>query len=519
MRTWMIAATISVLAMAGAARGVEVSGEVKDPDKNYPKGSDFKLTGDTVFKGNCQMGNLDVGGYKLTVHSRGVTVNGVISGAGSIVWDQSWNSVLKGDKPNTFSGPFALNAGRITLAKAAGVDAIAGDFELNESIVVFGASNQIKDGVKVTLAGKKGESKIQLQGCQDRVGPLDLQCHSYIELDKNKPGPGSIAFADSSAVKWAPAATLTIVGWAEGKGRVSFGANDKGLTAAQLAKVGFLDPAGKPAGTYHAKITSAGILVPGEKVAPVNPPFDMSQKACAERAKLYEAPGLAELAGKGTPLKKDMRIDFFGDSITWQNVYVSNISKSLKAGEGAKDLDVKLFNHGVNGGGVLTLRDGGKGNAHFGGTQPKPFAETIAADKADVAVIYIGVNDVWWRKTAPGVFEKALTDMINQAKANKTVPVLATLAEWGETATSPKPKCDEFAEITRKVAAATGTTLVDLRKAFMAALANDGSQVRPDGSVKCVGRVLTYDGVHPNARGNEVLANLIARGIYEALKR
>lgn len=213
-----------------------------------------------------------------------------------------------------------------------------------------------------------------------------------------------------------------------------------------------------------------------------------------------------------------MRISFFGDSITWQNAFIREIDKALKAGAGTKGMAVKLVNRGINGGGVLSVRDGTKKSAYVSASNRNgpqaPFAEVIAADKADVAVVYIGVNDVWWRKTSEADFEKALRDLVASAKARKTACVLATLSVYREMPDGTNPKdaaCDRFAAITRKVAAATGATLVDLRRAFLAYLRNHNAELRVDGTLKFLKTgVLTYDGVHPNAKGNALTADLIA---------
>ena len=36
----------------------------------------------------------------------------------------------------------------------------------------------------------------------------------------------------------------------------------------------------------------------------------------------------------------------------------TRINKALSEGEGTKDLGVQLFNHGINGGGAMQIRDG-----------------------------------------------------------------------------------------------------------------------------------------------------------------
>ncbi len=156
-----------------------------------------------------------------------------------------------------------------------------------------------------------------------------------------------------------------------------------------------------------------------------------------------------------------------------------------------------------------------------GGGKQAPFAEVIAADKADVAVVFIGINDVWRRKTSPQDFAKALRDLVAAAKANKTTLVLTTLSVGREKPDGSNPmdaKCDQFADITRKVAESTGTRFIELRRIFLAYLQNHNAKLRVGGSLNFVSTgVLTYDGVHPNAAGNALLAGHINQGTHAAL--
>jgi lysophospholipase L1-like esterase len=114
-----------------------------------------------------------------------------------------------------------------------------------------------------------------------------------------------------------------------------------------------------------------------------------------------------------------------------------------------------------------------------------------------------------------------MNDIVAAAKTNKTRLVLATLSVHGELPNGQNPddkKIEQFAEITRKVAKETHTTLVDLRAAYIAALQNQNAQLRVDGTLYFKpANVLTYDGVHPNAKGTQLLANLISDGIARAL--
>ncbi len=445
-----------------------------------------------------------------------------IAGDGNLVWSGGAGTTVGGTAPNTMSGSYAVGGGRIILAKPAGVNAVGGPLTLNAGAKLeWGADEQIGDALPLKFGGDLCE--MNLNGHRETLGTLDLQGHAVIECGK---GNNHLHAADSHGVAWNNTKELVINAWKGNKNGggsdvIMVGGNAAALTPGQVACIGFRNPAGQPAGLYRAAILKTGEVVPAAAAQPVNPPYDLSDKAMAERRRLYEIPGRANLGGKNTPLKKDMKIAFFGDSITWGGGYIGVIDQALKTGEGTKDLGVKLINHGVNGGGVLTLRDGDDSKSHVGDTKPRPFAENLAEDKPQVAVIFIGINDIWWRKTSPADFEKALRDLVATATANKTIPVLATLSVWGDdpsSANANNPKCDENADITRKVAAATGTTLVDLRKACYAYLQNHNVELRLDGSLRFYPTgILTGDGVHANGQGCDLLADMISRGIVEAL--
>ena len=446
-----------------------------------------------------------------------MTLTGVVQGEGNLAFT-AHGTTIAGPKTNTLSGTVTFGGirGQTILAKPNGVTAVAGPVVMsNVGTLRWNADDQIADHVPVAFAGKL--PTLSLDGHHETLGPLDLQSDGRIDLGETA---GRLVFADSSARAWDLEKVLLVVNGGKERGTIRFGNRSNGLTPRQLQRVGFVDPAGYAPGTYTARLTPSGELVPsGQLVQPVNLPIDTSDGARARRRALYEVPGMDRLSGSQTPLKPGMTISVFGDSITWGDGYLRRIRAALRGGEGSKSLGVKVVNHGVNGGGVLAIRDGDDSTNHFGKTRPRPFAAAIAADDADVAVVYIGVNDVWWRKTTPEVFEQALRDLVGQAETGDTTLVLATLAIMKETVGRRDPKCDAFADITRKVARESGTTLVDLRAAFMACLDNESVVVRPGGSWTSDAKLLTHDGVHPTARGEAVLADLIAQGIFEALQR
>lgn len=264
-------------------------------------------------------------------------------------------------------------------------------------------------------------------------------------------------------------------------------------------------------------LAAATVTAGAAKPTTANPPFDLSETARAERAKLYSVPGRAHLTGQDTPLRDGMRIAFFGDSITMQGGYVRNIQKALKEGEGTKGMKITVFKHGLNGGRVPTVLEGKCPWGNLGGTMQ----ELLDKEKPHVVSIWVGVNDVWHgpKGTSPEDFEAGLHKMVAMCEKAGAKVVLAPLAVLKETGGKLNPKCDQYAAITRKVAADTGATLVDLRRAFVAYLQNNGTDVAADGTLTFRGKLLTYDGVHANARGNELLADLIAQGIVEALRQ
>lgn len=85
-----------------------------------------------------------------------------------------------------------------------------------------------------------------------------------------------LQFADSSSVPWASDGLLTINLWAGsfnggGAAQLLFGTSASGLTAQQLGRVLFLNPAGLPDGTYGAKILSTGEVVPDGNASTTGP--------------------------------------------------------------------------------------------------------------------------------------------------------------------------------------------------------------------------------------------------------
>ena len=432
---------------------------------------------------------------------------GAITGSGNLSFD-AHGTTLAGDQSNTLTGTVTVGGirGATILARKKGVNVIPGPLVMSgKGTLRWSQDDQVADGVPVTFAGDA--PAFELQGHSERMGTLNLQSDATIY-----PGGGDLSFANSSHIPWNPDSVLIIK-----NGIVRFGENENGLTQEQLKQIGFV----KPTGTYTAQISSDGDVCPTTTlVTPIDLPVDQSPEASSRRRALFDVQGIAKLTSEGTSLKKKGTvISFYGDSITWNGGYLRVLENAINAGMKTKDLAVRIINHGVNGGGILSIRDGDEGTAHSGNTKPLPFAQTIAADKPDIAIIFIGVNDVSWRKTEESVYEKAMRDLVDQAKAKGVIPVLATLAIMKEKVGELNPDCTTFANITRKVARETGVTLVDLRAAFIACMESQSIEVAPGGTWESNGNLLTHDGVHTNAKGDKLIADQIALGVFSALAK
>jgi lysophospholipase L1-like esterase len=278
--------------------------------------------------------------------------------------------------------------------------------------------------------------------------------------------------------------------------------------------------------SLHLTLTLAALACAAQTSAinaqsPPTPPWDTSPQAVAARTAFYSVPGRADLSGPTSPLAPGTKIDFFGDSITWLNGYVTNIQTAINTGPGTAGKHIVCVNHGDDGAGVLQVLNGEATSNGFGGVRPQSFATTIATDRPNIAVVFIGVNDVWWRGTPADTFRQGLDTIVSQGKTAGLTMVLATLAVNGEKPDGTNPSdatYDQFAQITRDVASSTNTTLVDLRTAFIDYEQNNNKWlVSRGGSGYQTSGILTYDGVHPTAAGNVLLADMISEGIFRAL--
>ncbi len=193
---------------------------------------------------------------------------------------------------------------------------------------------------------------------------------------------------------------------------------------------------------------------------------------------------------------KKQHIIFFGDSITQAAVnpggYIMRIDSMCK-GEGQKE-NYEFTGAGISGNKIydLYLR----------------MEEDVLAKNPDMVFIYIGVNDVWHKSTSGtgtdvDKFEKFYWAIIKKLKEKSIKIVLCTPATIGEKtdfSNSQDGDLNEYSKIIRGLAAKNTLPIVDLRKLFLEYNLKNNTENKTKG-------ILTTDGVHLNAKGNQLLAD------------
>jgi lysophospholipase L1-like esterase len=189
---------------------------------------------------------------------------------------------------------------------------------------------------------------------------------------------------------------------------------------------------------------------------------------------------------------KPKKIIFFGDSITQAGVqpggYVDLIKKALDPAK------YEVIGAGIGGNKVydLYLR----------------MEDDVLNKKPDVVVIYIGVNDVWHKQSSRtgtdyDKFIRFYEALIKKIQGNGASVVLCTPAVIGEkknNANEMDADLDKYSGAIRDIAAKNNLPLCDLRTIFKTYDAEHNTEDKEKG-------VLTSDGVHLNAKGNQTLAD------------
>jgi len=190
------------------------------------------------------------------------------------------------------------------------------------------------------------------------------------------------------------------------------------------------------------------------------------------------------------------RVIFFGDSITQAGVnptgYITKIGE-LAAKEGSAE-KFELIGSGIGGNKVydLYLR----------------LEDDVLSKNPSVVFIYVGVNDVWHKRTyGTGTdadkFEKFYTALIKKISAKGAKIVLCTPAVIGERTDFSNEldgDLNSYSNIIRNLAKKNNLTVVDLRQAFLEYNKQNNLQNKESG-------ILTTDRVHLNEAGNQLVAD------------
>ena len=201
-------------------------------------------------------------------------------------------------------------------------------------------------------------------------------------------------------------------------------------------------------------------------------------------------------------MDKPTRVVFFGDSITEAAVrpggYIVKIGDMLSAG--GKSADYDLIGAGISGNKVydLFLR----------------LEKDVLSKKPDVVVIYVGVNDVWHKRSFGtgtdadkfGAFYEALIVKMREAGITPILCTPACIGEKTDCSNTQDGELNQYSQIIRELASTYKCALCDLRTAFL----NYNAEHNPDNKDK---GILTTDGVHLNDAGNQLVAQMIREKI------
>lgn len=193
--------------------------------------------------------------------------------------------------------------------------------------------------------------------------------------------------------------------------------------------------------------------------------------------------------------QKKKKIIFFGDSITEQAAkpggFIVKMDSMLTL-KNVKD-NYDLVGAGVGGNKIydLYLR----------------MEDDVLSKNPDVAVIFIGVNDVWHKRTSgtgtdANKFEKFYSAIFKKLSDKNIKVIVCTPAAIGEkTDVSNELDGDlnKYCNIIRDPSVKNNVTLIDLRKIFL----DYNLKYNPENKDR---GILTRDGVHLNETGNQLVA-------------
>jgi lysophospholipase L1-like esterase len=199
---------------------------------------------------------------------------------------------------------------------------------------------------------------------------------------------------------------------------------------------------------------------------------------------------------------KKKKVIFFGDSITQAAVdphgYITVMQEMLQQQDTS---NYDLIGAGIGGNKVydLYLR----------------MDSDVLSKSPNIVVIYIGVNDVWHKKTyGTGTdadkfekFYRAIIAKLEAAGAKVAVCTPAVIGEKNDFTNELDGDLNKYCNIIRNMATDLHVPIVDLRKAFLDYEVKNNTSNADKG-------ILTTDGVHLNDKGNQ----LVAEQMWDVIK-
>jgi lysophospholipase L1-like esterase len=201
-------------------------------------------------------------------------------------------------------------------------------------------------------------------------------------------------------------------------------------------------------------------------------------------------------------MQKKQRVIFFGDSITQAGVqpngYITKLAELLK--QKGLENNYELLGAGISGNKVydLFLR----------------MDEDVLSKNPDMVVIWVGVNDVWHKRssgtgTDADKFERFYTAILKKLKEKNIKAAICTPAAIGEKTDFTNEldgDLNKYSAMIRNIAQKNNCALVDLRQSFLQYnLANNKEN-------KELG-ILTTDRVHLNEKGNQFVAEEMLKAL------
>ncbi len=197
---------------------------------------------------------------------------------------------------------------------------------------------------------------------------------------------------------------------------------------------------------------------------------------------------------------KRKKVVFLGDSITQLGLQANGYITQIQALIQQEDVEQKyqLLSAGVNGSTTLNLKERLQKNE----LQYSP----------DIAVVLIGLNDVWMQQETNSTieqFEQDYTAIIQQLLQSNSAIVLCTLTVIGESTESPlNTTLNQYCDVIIRLAGLYNLPFIHLRQVFNNYLALNNTENMYSG-------ILTTDGVHLNSVGNALVANEIWQKIKQ----